>query len=263
MTFRRVAVWSVNCGWRRGTSSGAFIPTLGPSPYIAAVIGFLKELDADVVGIQEVDRRTMRTLFADQGQLLADGVGMHAVYEPTVAWDRRRPTEQTVLAGGDRGHLVLTKQRPEWHSVVPLSTGDGPRSEPRDLILVGLRHRGTDYTVGETHLGVESGENTELQLRECLREMSGLTGPRLMIGDFNLETPDAQRVLAETGSGLQLVTHGQRTFRSDVYAIDHVAQEGFTDRMATVVQGPVSDHRVVVVDVTLGRELARGQEQGL
>lgn len=131
---------------------------------IAAV---LAEIGADVVGLQEV--------FLDQVPRLAEATGMHAAFGPT----RRLPR-------GPYGNLCLSRFPLVAHERYDLTCR---AQEPRGCLRVDLDpgHRGLGpLHVFNAHLGLgyrERVRQARLLTRICGRRR--LSGPRLLLGDFN------------------------------------------------------------------------------
>ena len=58
-----------------------------PEPDLDAVANVLKDLDPDVVALQELDRVRERSGGADQAAALAEALGMSSWYAPTMLYD--------------------------------------------------------------------------------------------------------------------------------------------------------------------------------
>jgi endonuclease/exonuclease/phosphatase family metal-dependent hydrolase len=135
---------------------------------IAAVIA---ELDADVVGIQEVYR--------PQAEALAECLGLRAVM--AVTHER---------ADGSYGNAVLTRLTVRDHDTFDLTR---QRREPRGGVRVDMVVDGRDLHLFNVHFGLriwERAEQVELLVRQhVLREE--LPGPRIVVGDLNEWFPGA------------------------------------------------------------------------
>lgn len=167
-----------------GTSAEAAGPTLTVASYnVHRCIGrdgrhdpdrvarVLRELDADVVALQEVSARRGGAEDVDQCEHLARAAGLHAVRGPTLRSQR-----------GEIGNALLTRLRPERLERIDLSQ---PRREPRGVIDVDLKVGTASLRVLATHLGLSLPERraqVEVIL-EALRESgSDFT---LLLGDMN------------------------------------------------------------------------------
>ena len=131
----------------------------------------LREIDADVVGIQELDARPGIEHGYDQWVLLAALAGYVAIPGPTL----RR-------ADAAYGNGVFTRLPILSHALLDLSI---PGREPRGAIDATLDHGGARIRVVVTHLGLRRSERREqghrliAHLSECQAAVS------VLMGDFN------------------------------------------------------------------------------
>lgn len=168
---------------------------------------------------------------------------------------------------GPNGHvpgygIALLSRRPvaEWHVLrMPPGRGRFPllvpgpqrflwlRDEPRAIVAAVLEE--PRMTVAATHLSFIPGLNAR-QLRRVTRWLAALPSPRLLLGDLNQPAGLARRV-----SGWTPLILGP-TFPSPAprLQLDHVLGHELppgTRTAGSVRHLPVSDHRAVVVDLTL------------
>jgi len=199
---------------------------------IAEVLG---EIDADVIGVQEV--------FEPQAEMLAHGLGMRLAMGVTHG-----------RLGAQYGNALLTRFDVQATRAFDLSR---PRREPRGGIRV-------DVLVGEqvlhlfnVHFGLrlrERVEQVELLVRQHILG-DGMNGPRVLTGDLNEWFPGA------VGRALRLEFHGPRIRRTHpapfpLFPLDRIYWdhdlhgEGFhvhRSRLARVA----SDHLPVVASLRL------------
>jgi endonuclease/exonuclease/phosphatase family metal-dependent hydrolase len=137
----------------------------------ARVAAVLREIDADVVGLQEVDARHGGARESMQMQYLAAALGLHAVAGPTI-----------VSATGNYGNALLSR-RPVRHARhLDLTVY---RREPRAAIDAELDAGGADVRVIVTHLGLLPGER-RTQVRRLLDALGSATAtPTIICGDVN------------------------------------------------------------------------------
>jgi endonuclease/exonuclease/phosphatase family metal-dependent hydrolase len=216
-------------------------------------------LDADVLGIQEVDRFQPTTANAEEAAEVADAVGA-VDYRyvaalsgiPSRAWT---PAGGEVPAGPSYG-IALMSRRPvrAWHVLrlsalpvyVPLPVPGTRRvlwlkDQPRLAIAAEL----DGVTVATTHLSFVAGWNV-VQLRRVRRWLQELPGPHVLMGDLNLP-----RSVAVHATGWTSLVSG-RTFPSwnPKVQLDHVLTSGgLVAAEAAVRVMPVSDHCAVSVDL--------------
>jgi endonuclease/exonuclease/phosphatase family metal-dependent hydrolase len=131
----------------------------------------LRELDADVIGLQEVDARLGITRTSMQMQYLANTLRLHAVSGPT----RQR-------GSGHYGNALLTRRPVLDVRHVDLTVY---RREPRGAIDADLDVDGAVVRVIVTHLGLLPGER-RTQVRRLL-DILGQTRSDVVIllGDIN------------------------------------------------------------------------------
>jgi endonuclease/exonuclease/phosphatase family metal-dependent hydrolase len=135
-------------------------------PRIAAV---LRELNADVVALQEVEGHRV-----DDVELLhslAAAAGLQAIAGPTL----RRDTRQY-------GNALLTRLPVQRVQRINLSL---PRREPRGALDVVLDWQGQRLRVVATHLGLQPGERRDQVRRLLALFESGDADLCVLLGDLN------------------------------------------------------------------------------
>lgn len=136
------------------------------------VLAVLRELDADVVAVQEVDRR-----FGDRNSALAP----EAIAEETPYAPVRFGVKPGSL--GWHGNVLLVRRDVE---VLASRRLDLPALEPRGAVLADLRVNGTAVRVIGMHLGL-IGLWRRRQARAVLLGLEALEEPlpTIMMGDLN------------------------------------------------------------------------------
>jgi endonuclease/exonuclease/phosphatase family metal-dependent hydrolase len=223
-------------------------------------------LDADVLGLQEVDRDQPRSLGADLTAVAAEAMG--AAEHQFVAALAGTPGGTWMAATGDEqpgsatyGIALLSRypvvswrvvRLPALRAGVPLWFKGSRRpvwvhDEPRVAVAAVLDGPFGEFTVCNTHLSFIPGWNA-MQLRRLVRSLSGTRQPLAIIGDLNMEQRQAARV-----SGLRALATAH-TFPVDQprRQIDHVLVRGGLQATgdAEAVRLPLSDHRALVVPCT-------------
>jgi endonuclease/exonuclease/phosphatase family metal-dependent hydrolase len=164
----------------------------------ARTIAVLREIGADIVALQEVDRR-----FGDRAAVLdlnrlADETGL----EP-VAFDRRLGPR----ASGWHGNLLLVKGA-EVERAEPVTL---PGLEPRGAIVADLRIGGHPLRVIAAHLGLLRASRL-VQARRLADEIGGPDArPTLLMGDFNEWRLGADCGLMPLRRGLRAVKRSAAT----------------------------------------------------
>jgi endonuclease/exonuclease/phosphatase family metal-dependent hydrolase len=228
----------------------------------------VKSLDADVLGLQEVDRDQPRSMGADLTAVAAEAMGApeHQFVSalsgtPGGTWMAATGEEQPGSAS--YGIALLSRypvvswrvvRLPPLRASVPLwsSMSRRPflaRDEPRVAVAAVLDGPDGEFTVCNTHLSFIPGWNA-LQLRRLVHSLSGTREPLALIGDLNMQTAQAVRT-----SGLRSIASAT-TFPAahPSRQIDHVLVRGGLRAAgpARAVHLPLSDHRALVVDCATG-----------
>jgi endonuclease/exonuclease/phosphatase family metal-dependent hydrolase len=202
-------------------------------------------LEADVLGLQEVVGGRRQSWYLDQGAVVARRTRARHVSGPAVRRGRRRTY----------GNALVTRGRILDHVVLDLPRA--PEREPRSAIVARVRVSELELTVAVTHLQHwpkrhrHRPHDAPDQLRAVLDALAVRPGPRLLLGDLNLEPEAATPILA--AAGFTRAEHGP-TFPAGIprATLDHVAVDGLVVRRAWVAaRAPVSDHRAVVADLAL------------
>lgn len=222
----------------------------------------LRSLDADVIGLQEVDVHWGdRSQWRDLAAELAQRLGMRVSFAPVYSFDPPTP-------GAPRrefGVAVLSRYRivsAENHDITRLSTQD-PDPVPAPAPGFGevvLRVRGLPVHVYATHLDFRGDPSVRTaQVADTRRIMAADQKSerrpvrQILLGDFNA-APTAPE-LAPLWENLTDIEPGAPTFpaQDPVQRIDYVAVSKDTVRVrdAAVAETLASDHRPVVADLLL------------
>lgn len=212
---------------------------------IKALGDFCARLAPDVLALQEVDKSAIRSGFADTEALVAEATGMASLFGQS----------KRLGIGGRYGNVLLC--RGDFHDVDHVRLPRDARRERRGAIVaeVHLPASGERVWVAATHLGVTRAEALR-QLGYTLNALVRRPSPRLLLGDLNLG-PETVGPACED-AGLSLADTDQPTFPADEpeYRIDHIAVQGLRIDLVDVVEGPVSDHRALVADLSVIPESA-------
>ncbi len=216
----------------------------------------LARLDADVIGLQEVDWRHPTTRGLDQLSLLAESLGMTPVAGPNLR-DHRGTFGNGLLVRGE----VLARRR--------LDLSERGR-EPRGAIDADLRVRGRVIRTLVTHLGLRRGER---------RRQQRVIATRLQAEETPTPPPALVAVLADLNEWLAFVRGpirrgpcpvfvGGRTFpsRAPSLSLDGIllGPADVRARGGVIRDAPfriASDHLPVACDV-LGLGAASRDERG-
>jgi endonuclease/exonuclease/phosphatase family metal-dependent hydrolase len=119
--------------------------------------------------------------------------------------------------------------------------------EPRAAVLARLDTELGPLTVANTHLSFVPGWN-RVQLRRLFRDLCGFPGPRVLMGDLNMNPPTPERLTRLRPLATAL------TFPVDApdRQLDHILTDD-TQLVADTYSAPtlsISDHRPLIVDVS-------------
>jgi endonuclease/exonuclease/phosphatase family metal-dependent hydrolase len=211
------------------------------------VADVLRAIDADVVGLQEVDARPGPGTESMQMQYIASALGFEAIAGPTIT-----------RHDGHYGNALLTRWPVQQVRHVDLTVY---RREPRGAIDADLTVAGVPVRVIVTHLGLLPGER-RLQVRRLLQVLDeGPPRTVVLCGDVNewLVFGRPLRWLhARLGFNPAIPTFPTRR---PVFALDRVwvcpqtALLG-THVVATLNARLASDHLPIVADLDLAVETA-------
>jgi len=223
----RVATFNAQHGARRGRL-----------PSTRGLVETCRGLDADVLGLQEVDRHVPRTWFADQPARVARVLGHR----------HRSAAAKRTWIGGRQCNALCARGWIGDVEVVALPVL--PQDERRVLLLARVVLPGGALTVGVTHLA--TGGRARAQLPVVLERLEARPPPHLLLGDLNLTEGDVEPALA--AHGLRAAPSGP-TFPalSPHRRIDWIAVGGGLSVGPARVHRPlVGDHCPIVADIAFG-----------
>ena len=157
--------------------------------HVAQVAALLRELDPDVVGLQEVHRGTWQSWFRDQTEELARRTGLTPAFGPSFR-----------ALGGEFGNAVLVRGEVLAAATLPLpSVG-----EPRSLLRARVRVREVELDVFVTHLAAWGGAARAVRARQlrCVgAQLRAADRPFVLAGDLNA-APGSPEIVALLGDDL-------------------------------------------------------------
>jgi endonuclease/exonuclease/phosphatase family metal-dependent hydrolase len=230
----------------------------------------IKRLDADLLGLQEVDRNQPRSQHADLTAIAADAMGavehrfVAALHGTPAVWTASTGEEQPDAAAYGVAFLsrypvtgwqvVRLPPAPgrvphRWHDrVLP----DWVRDEPRVGVVADVDAPGGPLRVVTTHLSFLRMWNI-WQLRVLLRGLGDGTGgrhdaPLVLMGDLNMGRGTAERITRMR----PLVTGRTFPAQAPTMQIDHLltSAAGLRVRSGGPMRLPMSDHCALVADLT-------------
>lgn len=226
----------------------------------------IRRIDPDVLALQEVDCDQPRSSMADLTAIAAAAMGATAHRfvaalsgTPGATWMAATGSEQP---GSAAYGLALLSRYPaiSWQVLrlprIPFRFPmylPGPNrvtivnEEPRAAMAAQLDTPLGVLTVANTHLSFVPGWN-RVQLRHLMRDLRGLPGPRVLMGDLNMSPPGPSRWSGLRSLGAAPTFPVDRPDRQlDHILTDHPGLE------ATETTNPalsISDHRPLIIDVS-------------
>jgi endonuclease/exonuclease/phosphatase family metal-dependent hydrolase len=224
----------------------------------------VRELDADVLALQEVDRNQPRSAHADLTAVAAEAMGAidHRFVaalsgSPGATWTAATGAEQPDSAG--YGVALLSRHPVAAWEIVRLPGFPVPapwrfhdrrlpglvRDEPRVAVAAQVDGPFGCLTVVNTHLSFITYWNGR-QLRQLVGALDEAAGPVVVVGDLNMGPDRATRT-----SGLrELASHHTFPAVDPDRQIDHVLTSGGLVAVRSEVRRlPISDHLALVVDL--------------
>ncbi|HCA84925.1 MAG TPA: metal-dependent hydrolase [Streptomyces sp.] len=260
-----------------GTGGGRAVPLRVATYNIAAGAGSdrvfdpgrtaeaLRSLDADVIGLQEVDVHWgARSEWRDLAAELAESLDMEVHFAPIYSFDppaEGEPRREFGVAVLSRFPIVSA----ENHDITRLSTQD-PNPVPAPAPGFGevvLRAHGVRVHVYSTHLDyrgdpsvrqAQVADTRRIMAEDCDRK--NRCPRQVLVGDFNAEpdAPELAPLWERLTDAAPAAGEGTYPAAAPVKRIDYVTvSDGIEVRDATVLGTLASDHRPVVADLLVRR----------
>ncbi|MEH7502276.1 endonuclease/exonuclease/phosphatase family protein [Neobacillus drentensis] len=214
----------------------------------------IKNSNADVIGLQELDNNWDRSNYVDQAKWLANYLGMEYVYGPNL-----------IIGNTQYGNAVLSKYPIVSSENHFLSGG----SERRGLLETVVDFKGTQFRFFNTHIDYLSEGVKTQQIKEVLEWGGKNEGPAIFVGDYNSkpDTAPIQPMMQAYNDVFGLL--GQNEDFTDPLPnpekrIDYVfASKNIGIKDAEVLQTDVhlvaSDHLPIIADLMFGSTEIQGK----
>jgi endonuclease/exonuclease/phosphatase family metal-dependent hydrolase len=220
-------------------------------------------LDADVLGLQEVDRHQPRSGYADLAEVAAEAMGaVDHLFLPALrglpgSWtpaglDDPAPADNPGddPAGDDAPAygIALISRHPFVHRQM-VSLGPAPpswtRDQPRVAAIATVRTPGGELTVANTHLSFHPWWSGG-QLRRLVTRLTACGRPLVLMGDLNMRPRRAAAI-----TGMRPLAAGPTYSASrPARQIDHILVDGGLHATSGgAVTLALSDHRALVADL--------------
>jgi endonuclease/exonuclease/phosphatase family metal-dependent hydrolase len=211
--------------------------------HIRKIAEVIRQMKPDIVGLQEVHRKTWQARFHDQAKELQALTGLNIFFGPSYS-----------EAGGGFGNAVLTRGSIVSATIHPLPS----IGEPRSVIESVIRMDGANINVYITHLttwGRLKAASRDEELQCLAKHVRTSLYPYLLLGDFNAP-PDRDEIrkfrklnaaqICGEDIGVTLPLLQER--------IDYIfADYGWDVRSSQVVKIGPSDHYPVIAELFWNR----------
>ncbi|POY38614.1 endonuclease/exonuclease/phosphatase [Solitalea longa] len=216
---------------------------------VPAIINVVKQSNASIVALQEIDVNTSRSgKELNEAEAIAKACGMYFCFGKALDY-----------AGGGYGVAILSKFPISEVQCYNLPKDAKPQSEQRVLLTAKLSLSDKkQIRFASTHLDVESAENRALQINEIIKikKAGGNKVPFLIGGDFN-DTPNSLVINLLDKDFQRSCLDCEPTVPQDIpnQTIDFIAFEKRLIKKIVVVKHTViedtyaSDHRPVYAEL--------------
>ncbi|HEU5005267.1 MAG TPA: endonuclease/exonuclease/phosphatase family protein [Candidatus Saccharimonadales bacterium] len=213
--------------------------------YPGLVAAACKELDADILGLQEVDVGVPRSKKIDLAAIAAEATGMNYVFAKTRTYRGKGRVGNALLVRGDIRNVEVLKLKGDWQRFKLMGQCIEFLPEPRNMIMATTAIRGCELSVGVTHTG---GRKNREMLGRAATALLQRSGPHILMGDYNIELTEARDCMSEHGLN---VIEGPPTNPSwaPTRQIDHIALNRLRLRRVEAPRLPISDHLALVAEV--------------
>lgn len=218
---------------------------------LGSIIESIRDTNAHIIGLQEVDRFMPRSGFKDQAKEIAEALGYHYVYGETIN-----------ILGVKYGNAIISQFPILEHENKKLP---GDSMETRGLLSAKIDVEGSSYQVYTTHLGL-TARDREQQIRAINISIEQSAESFILMGDFNGE-PFNEEMTKLSPIVLDIAVEAQKedlytyAFYSDSpnTRIDriYVSQDiGVLDHY--VLESNISDHSMVLGVISINPKTKEG-----
>ena len=227
----------------------------------------VRDLDPDILALQEVDRDQPRSHLADLTAVAGEAMGavsqrFAAALSGTPGATWIAATERDLPGEASYGVALLSRyparswqvlRLPRIKPTFPMWLRSGHRmimvrEEPRAVVIGLLDTPAGPLIVANTHLSFVPGWGRH-QLRRIVRDLEPVTAPVVVMGDLNMTEP----LPTDRAGYTRLAEHP--TFPADepTEQLDHILLRGHLGRVrdSQAPQFDLSDHRALLVELEL------------
>ncbi len=216
------------------------------------IIEEIREAEADIIGLQEVERMMPRSDYKDQIRIIAEELDYHYYYGGNIN-----------ILGVQYGNALLSK-----YPIQNASNHRLPKEklEPRGMIEADINIDGSLWHVYVTHLGLDSKERNK-QIKYINQVITQKSKNILLMGDFNnhpdsLEMKILDECMIDSAVALNCFDHYTFAWKDEIpnVRIDRIyTSENIGILNHEVKPSTVSDHMRVVTQISINNL----QEEGI
>ena len=206
------------------------------------IANVIRNARPDIVGLQEIHRRTWQTRRRDQLAKLASETGLKPAFGSAVTF-----------LGGSFGNAVLTRG-----DIIATRVHDLPSiGEPRALLQATVRIDGAIIDVFVAHLtalGPFHESTRARQLRCVLSIVSASPHPWILMGDFNASPAAEEMKILLANPGVRVSGDMSKgTHKVTSQRLDYIFTDtGWTTISASLLEVDPSDHRPLLSELRRG-----------
>lgn len=207
----------------------------------------MKEAEATIIGLQEVDRFFgERSEFQDQSLALANQLGFHFAYGANI----NEPPINGQTENSQYGNTILSKYPIVKVENISLPTFD---EEPRGVLRAVLDVDGAFMHVLNTHLSLKE-ETQQQQIKRLIELIMEAKDPVILMGDFNADADNGgiKKLLAQTYlTDCLAEIEPNQTYPADApeTRLDYIFTKGVRNKQSYVIQQEGSDHLPIMTEI--------------
>lgn len=216
------------------------------------IIGFLSKQNADLLGLQEVDRFAKRTMFEDQAQKIGDSLRLDSIFVPSLVLPsegRDKPKREYGLMRLSRFPVIKSAQ----HFLRESEYAGNRFTENRICLESTIEVDGKKVAFFVAHVDTNG---IEKQLEKLVGVLDRAEYPKILTGDFNVtpENPDLRAFLKE--ANLKNATEGKKLLTCEdergAMQIDYIfVSKDIKVKDAKVLDVGFSDHKPLFATLSL------------
>lgn len=215
---------------------------------IDAIANTIKQSNADIIALQEIDENTQRSGKGNQAKIIAKKLGLKMYFAKAIDFE-----------GGAYGIAILSKFPMSQHQIYRLTNQADAKAEPRVLQTVRIKLAGKHYIrFANTHLDFLKTGNRELQAQQIVDFTRAEKLPLIIAGDWNA-SPESKTLNIMDSSFNRTCIDCPATYPDDKHsaAIDFIAVDkraNFKVKSHQVLnQILASDHYPIVAELALSK----------